>query len=258
MEEGETRDRLIGSSVLPFAVDSRWNCIYFLLAQERVVPGWSGSQTWSDFGGSAVGAADAPQTAAREFVEESMGVIKFSERHATPYTDYKPVEDAIAQGAYALSITFTMPERSSKYVTYIKQLKFDRHAVRTHHDLYCALRQKHAGIEAVGRSPRHPLLEPGRPVPDGYLEKSALRWWSIPQLNAALRRTRGGDDRLRLSFSHRLRVILKEFPADGRIVAVGPRWEHVFPLTTYHNLTIKKKDPRDGDAPVDLQQRGPG
>ena len=185
MEEGETRDRLIGSSVLPFAVDSRWNCIYFLLAQERVVPGWSGSQTWSDFGGSAVGAADAPQTAAREFVEESMGVIKFSERHATPYTDYKPVEDAIAQGAYALSITFTMPERSSKYVTYIKQLKFDRHAVRTHHDLYCALRQKHAGIEAVGRSPRHPLLEPGRPVPDGYLEKSALRWWSIPQLNAA-------------------------------------------------------------------------
>ena len=237
--------RITGSSVLPFAIDPQWNCIYFLLAQERVVPGWSsGSQTWSDFGGAAQLPCDtACETAGREFVEESMGLIRFSPGDSVPYESHAPVSRALSAGEFALSVTFTMRSKSTRYITFLKQIDFDRHAMHKHEITFCALRDKGDGKTTTVR---HPLLSREGTVPDCYLEKTAIRWWSVPQLYSAMRRTRGNNERLRSSFANRLRVILKEFPKDGRIQSNGPRWEHVFPITTYHNPSVYKTGPRAG------------
>lgn len=61
------------ASILPFSVDTNGD-VCFLIGQEQKESGWSGSNKWSDFGGSPDG--NSPKVAAaKEAYEETMGLL---------------------------------------------------------------------------------------------------------------------------------------------------------------------------------------
>lgn len=70
----EIRDRVIGAGILPVAIDSK-NEAHFVLGKERYINHWRGSLKWSGFEGGRKSGENIEHTAAREFIEESLGSI---------------------------------------------------------------------------------------------------------------------------------------------------------------------------------------
>lgn len=74
----EIDERITGAGILPIAVDE-YNNIRFLLGKERFINQWIGSLKWSGFEGGRKMDETIEQTASREFIEESMGVVPLGE-----------------------------------------------------------------------------------------------------------------------------------------------------------------------------------
>ena len=66
-----------GAGIIPFSISDKHENVYWLLGKERDMPGWAqGSCRWSDFGGSShYMDEDEAHTAAREYFEETLGVV---------------------------------------------------------------------------------------------------------------------------------------------------------------------------------------
>lgn len=71
-EKGDV-DEATSAGIMPFALKE--GEVYFLLAQERTQINWKGSLRWSSFEGGRKAGESAQTSAAREFLEESMGVV---------------------------------------------------------------------------------------------------------------------------------------------------------------------------------------
>lgn len=205
--------RIIGSSILPFAIDPKFNSLYFLLARERSVPGWEGSDTWSDFGGGKKFCdVDDADVAAREFQEESLAVVRYRpDEPALPRADYDGIAQGLRGGHYTFKCHAYTPNRKARYTTFVKQIPFDAAVGRAHATAAALLRSIRSN---GGRSTTyaHPAIDGDGRVNEDFLEKTALRWWSVPQL---LSRHKRVHDALRPSFERRLQVILREFPSEG-------------------------------------------
>ena len=65
----------MGAGVIPMSVCPRTRVPHLLLGRERWLPTWKGSCRWSGFEGSRKECESACMTAAREFVEESLGCV---------------------------------------------------------------------------------------------------------------------------------------------------------------------------------------
>lgn len=79
------------SGILPYAYVPHSNNVYFLFGQEAYDPRWFNSDRWSDFGGCVklLNKENEQDCAAREFVEESLGVVHLTESHLTDPYDTK-------------------------------------------------------------------------------------------------------------------------------------------------------------------------
>jgi predicted NUDIX family NTP pyrophosphohydrolase len=75
-----------GAGVLPYAIDEHGE-IHVLLGRERFVSSWKGSCTWSGFEGSKKDNETIANTAIREFVEESLGVVLNEQEISTIIND---------------------------------------------------------------------------------------------------------------------------------------------------------------------------
>ena len=75
------------ASVVPYAVDNTWGNVYFLMGRESKLKRWRGCGQWADFGGGSKREdADVEHTAAREFFEETRGIVKLDGATNTPET----------------------------------------------------------------------------------------------------------------------------------------------------------------------------
>lgn len=212
--------RCIGASMTPFMVSPQWNTLYILLAKEHSVPGWEWSGTWSDFGG-AVKAADAdPEgTAAREFHEETLGVVPFAEseapKHGGAYRrSAAVVADALRAGAFTLRMGCSSEGSDVGYVTFCKQLQWMPVVMDTFQQYYHRARRHNLPVG-------HPARGPGGRVRADYLEKVEVRLFSV----AECRRMIAGQSQavLRPNYAVRLARILDHLPADGVCTACQPR-----------------------------------
>ena len=75
--------RIVGASILCMSVETRTNSLYLLLGKENSKHRWAEGGQWCDFGGGIQKGEDAEQCAAREFVEETCGMVRFFERDNT-------------------------------------------------------------------------------------------------------------------------------------------------------------------------------
>lgn len=67
--------QIVGAGILPVSVDDD-GTVRFLLGKERYINHWRGSLKWSGFEGGRKSGEKVERTAAREFVEESMGIVE--------------------------------------------------------------------------------------------------------------------------------------------------------------------------------------
>ena len=113
---------LTGASVLPVMTDPVQGKLYFLLAKERYHPSWSkGSNLWSDFGGKRDKKETPEQVAAREFIEESLGVVRFSD--AFQKETITDIAHALRQERYLLKFTRVFEDK--KFVTFVVHVPWD-------------------------------------------------------------------------------------------------------------------------------------
>lgn len=107
----------VGGGMIPFAIDEH-GTIRVLLGRERFVAGWKGSCRWSGFEGSRKAAETLNETSAREFDEESMGVVM------GPCAARRIIDDKL----YALRIVLKiLSERKTPryHTTHAVQIPFD-------------------------------------------------------------------------------------------------------------------------------------
>jgi hypothetical protein len=212
----------VGASLLCYAVDPMYSRVYFLLGRERTNAQWrAGSERWSDFGGRTLpDTTSAEDTAAREFVEETMGMVKFFPHDTLPRQGWTDIADALRASDYTFKLTFGANGGGpvSNYVTFVRQLTWDPAAIGRFESCRHRLRLCEQGVS----SPKmHPAVQwaPTRGVhvlPD-FMEKNALGLWSIPQLQNAVEhygilvRRNGRVERCRRNFMNTLELVLSEF-----------------------------------------------
>lgn len=168
---------LFGASVIPFAVDPRFNIPYFWMGQEDFHDGWpSGSWTWSDFGGRVEPGEDAEACAAREFVEESLQCIMPSVSAAT-------ITEQLRGGDYLARID-AQGSDGGQYVTFVVQVPWDT-------GMRARFMRARRGIEDGTLDPSHPAWVDGG-IAAPYREKANIQLWSLPNIRHAIyRRPRG-------------------------------------------------------------------
>lgn len=105
---------VVGAGVLPVFVTPE-NKVVFLLGQESSVPNWNGSYQWSAFAGCRKQKESDRRTAAREFVEETMGVLSDSA---------DDVEHALHSYSMRVCISCAYGARRLARVVYVKQFPF--------------------------------------------------------------------------------------------------------------------------------------
>jgi 8-oxo-dGTP pyrophosphatase MutT (NUDIX family) len=161
-------EHLVGASLLPLMLEPLHGTLYFLLAKERHHTTWpEGSNLWTDLGGRQESGECAEQVAAREFVEETLGQVRFFEGDTLPrdFNGAPDIANALKQGHYVLQ--FSHVHQGTRFVTFVVQVPWDP-SVST--------RFEHA--RAAYAAQENP--EPSR------LEKSHLGLFSLCQVSAAV------------------------------------------------------------------------
>ena len=247
---GGVEGTIAGSSLLVFSVDPQWGNIYFWLGRERKNTKWpQGSETWSDFGGRpAHEGEDAPTIAAREFWEETGGMLRYFQGDTAPRMGMEDIRESLRRKEYIFQITmWTEFEKKRRYfVTFVKQIPWspeasyafaENHSLlnRLRNQLQCCTNRKE--VDEQCSKIQHPSITAHITVGGNthykinkdFLEKKAIRMWSIPQLRYAIdqqiRREHNGYkpihtdcvdiqkvDRFRSCFIPMMVAVLRELP----------------------------------------------
>lgn len=117
---------LLGAGILPFTITPNGELL-FILGKEHKVPGWKGSETWSAFEGGTKGHdTTAMHTAAREYIEESLGVLHPEEECTKNLIS--SVYQSLIRKEYLFRVTLVLRhmEAPPKYhVTFVKYFEWD-------------------------------------------------------------------------------------------------------------------------------------
>jgi hypothetical protein len=159
------------AGVLPYAKDGSGNT-WFLLGRERPNENWGiDSSSWSEFGGSMDKNESCEEGAAREFFEETMGVV---------FGHKKWMENELKLGRYLLVMDSRTPSGKG-YRSFVKQIPF------------LDFPAKFARYKTISK--KQPDLfkslvpfcfqDDGRLLPS-CAEKTSMSWFSVEQLRAAV------------------------------------------------------------------------
>lgn len=77
-DQRDVEQYCMGAGIIPISVCPHTRVPHLLLGRERWVPSWKGSCRWSGFEGARKECESTRMSAAREFVEESMGCVRLT------------------------------------------------------------------------------------------------------------------------------------------------------------------------------------
>lgn len=223
--------KLVGASLLCYCVDPTWSRIYFLLGKERKNLRWrAGSEKWCGFGGrTSSKVLTAEDTAAKEFVEETLAMVKYFEHDTVPRTTSADIADSLRRHEYTFQLVFSLgeAENARNYVTFVRQIPWDPRALDRFTECrdmllnpasyygtpqWQQLVEPNPGIKVTAASEQEVSLTINR----DYLEKKVLGLWSIPQLqhaveyNGIMSRREGRVERCRVGFTSTAELVLSE------------------------------------------------
>lgn len=119
----EINEQIIGAGILPISIDDN-GAVRVLLGKERYINHWRGSLKWSGFEGGRKPGESVEYTAAREFIEESMGSVYLDNVVPTIHSVMNQVltENYVAR----IVLCILQGEESEKryHVTYVMQVPY--------------------------------------------------------------------------------------------------------------------------------------
>ncbi len=191
----KTTSTFSGAALLLFSVEPKTREVYFLLGQERRMLLWpSGSERWTPFGGAKLENETVFRIAAREFVEETLGAVRYFEADRLPRRDYDDIEASLKRGEYAFRVNI-MYAGVPKYSIFVKRVPFDPYCqLRFHHARNLLLRANYHATDPDKRREllRHPAVSLNSnggdaivTVEPSYMEKKRVAYWSSYQLHHA-------------------------------------------------------------------------
>lgn len=167
---------------LPYGYSKEKNSYYFLLAREHAETGWSGSETWSDFGGKAEG-TNFLHEAARGLWEESMGILG-------------TLPDLTTNLKNGVVYRFT-----DAYI-YLLPIPVDFNIPYRFYSVY----DYFSGCMKPSKEKKGYNYIPT--CPEGRLEKTAMKWFSLQEIQTEMKTP--GKYRLRPEFISSFRQITKK------------------------------------------------
>ena len=184
--------KLIGASVLPYAIDPQHNQLFFLLGSERNLPRWQDSGKYSDFGGSVKFKEEkCTRTAAREFFEETCCVVPWSENDGPILKSFEPIQRDLENEQYTMCLR-TDIDSERMYYTYVKQVPFRPNIPRFASNITNNLLRIRNIVKTNGKYTfekndaclHHPAIRKNEQgecigVSRDYIEKQQLMWISI-------------------------------------------------------------------------------
>jgi hypothetical protein len=154
----------------------------------------------------------AESTAAREFMEETLAVVRYFPGDTIPRTRWDDIATDLAFGNYTMKITQGNKQR--KFVMFVKQIPWDPEATyrfsRYRAALTCPRDMCTLNIDT------HPAITDSGSLRKEFIEKKMISFWSVPQLRGAVNNSgvmvhRGGRvEHCRDTFLQRLDLILNE------------------------------------------------
>lgn len=188
----------VGASILCFSIEPHTCGVYFLLGKEKYNPLWpSSSKKWSDFGGT-VHASDrcVEDTAAREFVEETMGVVPFGD----VIIPENQISNALCRGEYLCQLVIGTPPR--QFAVFVKQIPWDMSVVQ-----HFSETRKHAQCAHT----HNPVC----------FEKCRIGYWSVPHLLHAVE-----YDGVLLQSNDRVEFCKKSFVSVLKLILAHLKFTH--------------------------------
>lgn len=144
--------KVVGAAILPFCVDPECGRLFFWLGKERYNAKWArGSEMWACFGGRPLHKSEPPESiAAREFVEETAGMLMYFPTDVLPRASHVDIAHSLSNQEFLFRIVFGVAasghltplsspasvmhsprsQLKSIYVMFVKQIHWDPHAAR--------------------------------------------------------------------------------------------------------------------------------
>ena len=122
----ECDNTVMGGGILPFCMIN--GEILILLAQERQVMHWRGSQKWSGFEGGRKNEEDIFTTASREFQEESLAICNIVS-NTKDFPTVCEISDLLKEKDYEMRITLRVADddKHREHVTFLKRIEYDKY-----------------------------------------------------------------------------------------------------------------------------------
>lgn len=227
-----------GAGVLPFARRPD-GALVVLLARERYFPAWRGSCRWSAFEGTRLPGETVAENAAREFDEESLGVLRavlpegmhallekrtYAFRIVLRILSDNPVQRYHCTYAVEVPWCPEFPQDFSATRTrleLIERLAQEWEHARSLADPTTALECSHIKARLDRAMTNHPCIRKTF-APDGtfehvelateHMEKDQMRWWRHDELETVMKNHgRIGMDRFRPYFIPVLQTFLQQY-----------------------------------------------
>ena len=170
------------AGVICFSIEPKTKSIYVLLGKETCFEGEkitdSKNGKWCDFGGRLKSIETNELGAAREFTEESLGVISFTNLQPCGDNSYKDfITDMLEKRQYCLKLK--LKTESNRRIYFLKQIEWQPGVEQKFQRL------RYNIINRINTN--HPAFDEGNLNKD-YLEKYCIKWWSIDRLTEVIRK----------------------------------------------------------------------
>ena len=119
-------ESIMGGGILPYSIiDGEFA---LLLAQERQVMHWRGSQKWSGFEGGRKPEETVISAISREFQEESLAVCHIG-KNSNQYVKINDINNTIHGKKYAMAIGLRVLDdfKKREHITFVVRIDFDKH-----------------------------------------------------------------------------------------------------------------------------------
>ncbi len=199
------------SNILCFSYDPVCGNVYFLLGQD--VFQFSGDLHWSDFGGTVKKDETLEKAAAREFVEETCGVVKFKEE-AIGFCDAEEVERDLKDQRFAFSVKYQLANRARQ--TFVVEVPWQPEVCAKFQVTREALTEVQRSSVCSEVLKDHPGVSVGDKcyVNKDCFEKHCLLWMSFSRIKQIIRQGgRTANFKFRYGFIATMKIVLERFSA---------------------------------------------
>lgn len=180
-----------GAAILPVMQPPGGVGVFFLLGLQemRAVAKRQGGR-WTSFGGHAArGEPDSCCTAAREFCEETMGLVRWREGQALPVRNWEPLAESLRSGNFlsCMRLVYVSRGRPRRYDVFLLKIPWDASISSRFRAARRSFRAERGREWMAARRGGNPSLDDRGRLRPSCAELAGCAVWSVEQIRQMVR-----------------------------------------------------------------------